>query len=254
MKVPEYNSTVDYFQAAIAFEKRNNAKFDDSLMHQIHSRLGETKRETVEGGQRVTHVGRQLTTEEINHWWYDWVSNMIKRSRSIIAVTDMLMETKKLNTTAEESKLLYAFITVGFNDEIILSNETKFLKELPKICYKISHQAYERGAINRVEYVLEKHRSNGIHHHVHFLFTFHKKIPPSAMINKIFKVGGLQDYCNEKNFIEYKSPQKPEKGYAPYEVYYEYIRGNKTPEKLPFIEQDKVWRETNKFNHLYTVE
>lgn len=259
MNFPAYDETQDYFYTASQFEKEANKEFDIEIMHQIDKRLGKTQYHMgAHEGEifSVEEKGFDLTEDKRNRFWYDWVIAIMKRQarRRRVDIKEMNNLMKKVNVVPD-AEPIWAFITVGFDDEKIMENEPKFLKSVAKLAYCISHLTYEKGAIASVTYVIEKHRLTGIHHHIHFLFTFYTKVPPSTMINKIFSASGLKEYCTRKNFIDYIGPQKPnkERPHAPYSVYLDYVNGNKKEEKQKFVQLDRAWREKNGLCHLYSI-
>ena len=101
--------------------------------------------------------------------------------------------------------------------------------------------------------VLEKHRENGIHHHTHYLVEFSEKFPVSKVLGWIHQTRGVKELCLNKNFIDYLGPQNGKKPFQSYQLYWEYINGNKKMEKLQYIEQDIKWRRDNKIEALYTL-
>lgn len=99
--------------------------------------------------------------------------------------------------------------------------------------------------------MLEKHRENGIHHHTHFLVTFHDKVYKSKLIDWIYQCKGVKQVCLNKNFIDILGPVNSKKPYQPYEKYDEYIKGNKKEDKRKYIEMDKKWRNENQVAHIF---
>jgi len=255
-----YDNEINYFRTCVDFEqqeaKKNGETYDPEIMMQINSRLGQNKRCHTDGGP-IMIKNMNLENDEQNRYWYNWNNvNMRKLNRkTICSFKDMNAEYLKLNSKVQDEDI-WAFITLGFDDEKIAGLAYDLhLKQIEKICYTISHLCYAKGAIKSIQYVIEKHRQTGIHHHCHFLFRFHKKVPPSTMINKIFAAKGVAEYCRDKHFIDYIGPQKVGgKPCAPLTTYCKYILGDKKEEKLLFVCQDREWREYYKLNHLYIVE
>lgn len=149
----------------------------------------------------------------------------------------------KLNKTVEED-FPWAFITLNWND----SDFT--IKQILTASKKIFDKPWcGPGSF----FVVEKHRINGIHHHTHFLIKFAcDKKSPSRIIDDIYALRSVKEICRDKHFIDYLGPQKSKKGYRPFEVYYDYVRGVKCEEKMPFVQLDRQWREENDIPHLFT--
>lgn len=172
----------------------------------------------------------------------DFLKDDILRYNKVDKVSQRLAEIEKstLSNVEISDDLLWAFITIGFNEQTItpqkMSNVSKKVSELKyfKDCY----------------YVFEKHRENGIHHHTHFLVKFYKKEFKSKIIDWIYQVRGMREVCLKKEFIDILGPLNSKKIYQPYEKYYEYINGNKKQDKLKYVEQDKQWRNENNMSHI----
>jgi len=258
--LPIFDNTIDYFDMSTKYEQRNDPEFDSHVLIQINDRLGKTKnvRTYCEGQAHTVEItGQNLDDEQRNKFWYDWVCAILRRThrRRKMDIKMMSAQVEKLNSVPSDEKI-WAFITLGFDDEKIASGDyVKHLKKLQQIAYTVSHLTYEAGAIQSVDYVLEKHRSTGIHHHAHFLFQFNKKVPPSTMINKIYAAKGVSEYVRQKNFVDYIGPQKPQKERpcAPLEIYCRYIRGDKKEEKLLFVEYDREWRNQYEIPHILSL-
>lgn len=250
---PPYEEEIDYFDMACKYEKlQEGENYSQEVMLQINSRLAEATRIRMADGTVNISAGLKLKNEEINTFWYKWTVRLLRtrNQRKKIDTKEMDKLVFKLNNPDTTQEVLYAFVTVGFDDEKIAINPDKFLRGLPSICYKIANKNYESNNIRSCEYVIERHRISGIHHHVHFLFTFHNKIAPSKIVDKIWEVAGIQDWVGSKNFVDYLGPQKPNKPFASYEYYYGYVRGDKREEKLPCVALDVAWRNQNKLPHL----
>lgn len=248
---PPYDPLVDYFDMACKYEKLSEGDtYNVETMLQINSRLADNTRIRMADGTVNISAGLKLKNEEINEFWYKWTIRLLRtrNQRKKMDTKDMDRLVAKLNSPDASQDIMYAFITLNFDDEKISMAPDKFLKWLPRISYKVANKNYEENKIRTCEYIFEKHRVNGIHHHAHFLFTFHEKIAPSKMINKIWEIAEIKDFIVDKNFVDYKGPQKAP--CAPYEYYYGYIRGDKREEKLPCVALDVAWRNNNKLIHL----
>lgn len=262
--LPQFDNDFDYFDMACKYELEQDKHFDNEVMFQIDKKLGVTTTFTgISDGQLfcVEDKGLNLNDNSRNQFWYKWVCGILRKKhrRKKMDIKQMSAVVEKLNSKTPEAEL-WAFITVGFDDEKLDDKNLAYksrIKHLEKLCYNISHLVYEKGAIKQVQYVIEKHRATGIHHHAHFLFTFNTKVPPSTMINKIFAAKGVAEYVRAKNFIDYIGPQKASstKPHAPLEIYRRYILGDKKEEKLLFVEKDREWRTTiyEGLQHIYIV-
>jgi len=142
-------------------------------------------------------------------------------------------------TEKQSDEDLWAFITIGFNEQTITNNSMKTVSE------NVSRLPY----FKTCEYVLEKHRENGIHHHTHFLVTFNKKEYKSKLIDWIYQVKGMKAVCLGKNFIDVIGPLNKKKQYQTIELYREYIKGNKKDAKQSYVLQDRQWRLENNLDH-----
>jgi hypothetical protein len=170
------------------------------------------------------------------------ITNMYKFTK----MTDLKDEMKMYQDLNKKSTddFLWAFITIGWNEQTITPG--KMLSASLKV-QKLKYFTY-------CDFVLEKHRENGIHHHTHFLVKFSEKFPPSKIIGWIFNTNGVKEICRELNFIDYLGPQKPKKHYEDFKVYYDYVRGAKKAAKMPFVDQDANWRLSNEIEDLYVRE
>jgi len=139
---------------------------------------------------------------------------------------------------------LYAFITVGWNEQTVT----------PKNMLAASQNILNLKYFSTASMVLEKHRENGIHHHTHFLVEFTEKFHISKLLGWIFQTKGVKAICLKQNFIDYLGPQNGKKLYQTYEVYSGYIRGVKKEAKLKYVALDKIWRAEHKIEDIYIKE
>jgi len=256
-----YNAKKNYFKICCEYEKDqakcNGENYDPEIMLQINSALGFNTRHHHEGGVMELQ-NLNLHRDEQNKYWHNWhnVNMKSKNTKIECSFKEEYAEYQKLNNKKVQDENIWAFITVGFDDEKIVGLDYDLhMKKIVNLCWKIAHKNYKPNAIKKVTYVIEKHRKSGIHHHAHFLFEFNIKVPPSDMRNKIISVADAKEYT-KLQFIQYDGPQKydPEHPHAPFEVYYEYVRGNKCEEKLSCVQFDDQWRDQMKINKLYIVE
>lgn len=155
-----------------------------------------------------------------------------------------MLDFKKINSNTDDSKHLYAMITVGWNEQTI--TPTKMLS----VSQNILNLKYFKTAFM----VLEKHRENGIHHHTHYLVEFVEKYPVSKVLGWIYQTRGVKQMCLNKNFIDYLGPQNGKKPYQTYADYFKYINGDKQESKLKYCEDDKIWRKANGILDLYSKD
>lgn len=253
--VPPYDNDINYLDLAIQYERLADPKINTDLFYYIDGRLGNTKKSTTDDAQTIIETGLDLNDNARNRHWYKWVSAIIakRHKRKTVSIKQMTEQVIRLNSKSTD--LIYAFITLNFDDErISMGDYNKHICNLKQICKSVAALTYQQGAIKRITYVMEKYRTTGIHHHCHFLFEFNEKVPPSDMINKVYGASGVKKYAREKNYVEYLGPQKLKKEHNTFEGYYKYIRGDKRAEKLPCVEKDIQWRNEHKIEHLYTVE
>ena len=124
----------------------------------------------------------------------------------------------------------FAFITIGYNEQTI--NPTR-MKDLGQ---KVALLKY----FSKVQYVHEKHRENGIHHHTHFLCYLHSPLPKSKIIQYVWQISGIQKFVLGKQFIDVKTNKD-----GTLERFQKYINLDKTESKLKYIEMDEKWRKEN---------
>lgn len=255
-----YDTEIDYFKTCVDYEqhecKRDGTKYDPEILITINLRLQTNHRVHTDGGP-VMVKGMNLKTEEQNRFWYKWINIQIRKEnkKKVCSYKDMNAAYAKLNQKVQDENI-WAFITLGFDDDKLADGRYEFhLKKIVQICQSVSRLSYQKGAVKSVKYVIEKHRECGVHHHAHFLFEFHSKIPPSNMINKIFSARGVAEYCHSKNFIDYIGPQKyqPEKPHAPFQTYANYIVGDKKESKLQFVAMDDAWRAEHNIDKIYIL-
>lgn len=175
----------------------------------------------------------------VEKWWNGDILQLNKLD--ILSKKIEAFEKQCLGEIAEDH---WAFITVGFNEQTITPSK------MLSVSKKISELKYFKSC----EFVLEKHRENGIHHHTHFLVRFHGKQYLSKMLGWVYQVRGMKDVCLKREFIDILGPLNKKKDFQSYQIYHEYIRGNKRDQKLKYVELDRKWREENGIDHLYSLK
>lgn len=172
-------------------------------------------------------------TAFLNFWEDKWLK---KNSSDVGDQIDKAMSTGN----AEDN---WAFITIGFNEQTVT------VDKMVKVSDAVAHF---RGFSN-CDYVLEKHRENGIHHHTHFLVKLNQKWSPSKLAQDLFKIRGIRDIVLKKEFIDIKAPWNKKSICQPFDTYYGYVRGIKKSDKLQYVEKDEKWRNEHKIDHLFCV-
>lgn len=147
----------------------------------------------------------------------------LRRSQSRLA------EIRRL-TNLSESDENWAFITIGYNDQIITPQHMK----------NISNKVSSLKHWTEFKFVHEKFRESGIHHHTHFLVRTSSKIPKSKIIQYVFQTCDKKQ-VSDKRYIDVKT-SKDGRSYKDYE---KYISGDKQERKLSFCKQDSEWRKIN---------
>jgi hypothetical protein len=140
---------------------------------------------------------------------------------------------KLLQTTINEvvgaGPVKWMFITIGFNDEVVSPFHMK----------RVQAQMERFNGFSDIKYVHEKFRLSGIHHHTHYLVK--TDLAKSTVLQKIWQFARIKEVVVGKQFIDIKT----HKDGSNYENYLKYISGEKKPDKLPLVEQDKKWRQEN---------
>lgn len=225
---PSYDPSVDYAKLNLEFELKYGVETLTSLI---------LDKETIIGIHKLQQETR------LKHGYHrsdylDFCLNL-KRNYTKTTLSDMLLDFNKLNANGNQP--MYAFITVGWNEQTITP------QKMLNVSQNILNLKYFKTAIM----VLEKHRENGIHHHTHYLVEFVEKYPVSKVLGWIFQTRGVKELCLNKNFIDYLGPQNGKKPYQLYLDYLKYINGDKQDKKLQFCALDKTWRADNGILDLY---
>lgn len=168
----------------------------------------------------------------------------LKKSQKLDDVSLALASDIKALKLSQNDQPLYAFITVGWNEQTVT----------PKKMLAASQNILNLKYFSTAFMVLEKHRENGIHHHTHFLVEFTEKLHVSKVLGWIFQTKGVQEICLKQNFIDYLGPQNGKKPYQTYSDYVQYINGNKKEAKLKYVALDKIWRDEHKIKDIYIKE
>jgi len=194
-----------------------------------------------------------------NHTYFEVMKSVYKhskQSKNLLAFKFYLDDDKCLSKTSDVAQIIHklnqaqingddtsnwAFITVGWNEQTVTP------LKMAKVSENISKFKY----FSECNYVLEKHRENGEHHHTHFLVRLSAKYSASKLAQDIYKIKGIRDICLKSSFIDIKAPWNKKSQCQPHSVYYDYIRGIKKEAKMKFVELDRTWRQQNSFKDLY---
>lgn len=122
------------------------------------------------------------------------------------------------------------FVTVGLNHQTwSVSSGVKLIESILSFDW-----------VDKAQAVFELHRENGIHPHIHFLIE--SNLSKSKILEKIWACKGIKKIVLQKSFIDYKLAM-------PYHD--KYILGDKTEDKIIYVNKDRVWRVENNIKHLY---
>ena len=211
-------------------------------------------RDTGKSGNQYLEILNQVYDDQIDYYEkhnricpsvYQFCKDDVKRFYKVDTINVELSELIKASTKQViDTRQLWAFITVGFNEQTITP------EKMAEVSKRIAHLKYFKSC----QYVLEKHRENGTHHHTHFLVTFNEPQYKSKLLGWIYQIKGMKDICLSKNFIDILGPCNPKKQFADYSVYEEYTFGNKKADKLKYVKLDKEWRKNNKIQDLFCVQ
>lgn len=218
---PPYESGTNYFQLFCDYENKYSA----------HEYIG------FKNSIEEIWAHREKPVDDM--FFYKLHCANLAKFIKIRSLKDQINLFDKLNRKADD--FLWAFITVGWNEQTVTPK--KMLSASLKI-QKFKYFSY-------CDFVMEKYRENGIHHHTHFLVKFTEKESPSKIIGWLFSAE-IKEICLGKNFIDYLGPQS-KKHHEDWDVYYNYVRGVKKEAKLTYVAQDAVWRGECGFQELYEL-
>lgn len=129
--------------------------------------------------------------------------------------------------TTNSSDIVISFITIGFNHQTFN----------PRLGYEFVKTVLGLSIILDGSFgVMEIHRENGLHPHVHFKIYHNKKSTKGTLIQTIFRAKGARSLLLGRNFIDVKSF---------HDNHDNYLNGDKTETKMKYVEQDIVWRNKN---------
>lgn len=221
----EYISTVDYRMQLLAFAKKNP--------NLLCSNFEETVDQFLDLTRRMDNMNYN------NYVYYSGVEFALETRLRDEALLRSLKEPVKVPSN-------WIFMTVNLDDKTNINGHI-MLSLARKIC-----------AINAIAGVplftsgifsLEKNRKDGfgknyIHHHIHFLLNLSMHLRVGKILEKVFAVSGIKEYCKKITFIDIKTPdaKKYENRAQPYEVNEAYVMGLKCDDKAECIGADILWR------------
>lgn len=225
----EFDNSFDYFSLMMEFA-RKNPRYNSDHWDWSCKNYGES----------LVELNRQLSTHKdsnfMNFYWFRWLVGDIIISNKVVDDLKSLKSKIVKGGTLQDN---WIFLTLNFNDtEPISAN--KMLHFAQEICKK--------SWVAKADFVLEKHRVNGIHHHFHMLIDLGEEIRKGKIIELVYKIAGLKKYCAGKQYVDVKTKKDPR---AEREVYYKYVRGDKKDEKQYYVQKDVVWRAQHSVQDLY---
>jgi len=140
----------------------------------------------------------------------------------------------------------WIFMTVNFDDKTNINGHI-MLSLARKVC-GINATAgvplFTSGIFSLEKNRRDEFGKDYIHHHVHFLLNLSMHLRVSKILEKVFAVAGLKEYCKKISFIDIKTPdaKKYENRAQPYEVCEKYVMGLKCDDKAECIGADILWR------------
>jgi len=238
MIYPDYDSHLNYLELCIEYETNlpSNKIREWSHWFQVLKVIEES-------------WSRNNGECDLNFLWYQWNNGNLFSASKKKTFKELQTIFNKLNISSTNRENMWMFVTINFNPQTITPS-----KQL-----KISKKIQEMKYWNYCDFVCEKHRENGIHHHTHFLIkTDDTSIYyTSKIVDKIFQIlSGKKngDLILNKAFIDVLGPCNKKKDFQEFKVYYNYVRGIKRSEKQKYINMDDTWRDENKIEKLYTLE
>jgi len=222
-----YDSETDYRHEVCIYEYETDYKKKGKSFEHVQELFANTPRPPIEP----------------NPFFYKWITGYAYREY-VHGQKKSVMQQARAFLKTNQQKLRYMFVTIGFDDAAITPQ--KMLELSAKVA------ALSLFSKSEIFYVLERHRHNGIHHHVHFLIKPPVAIGRAQLIQKILQISTMSNFTRE-NFIDVEcswSP-KPGKPMASYQELHNYVHGIKTSSKMEFVERDDEWRIKNDIDKIY---
>lgn len=98
---------------------------------------------------------------------------------------------------------------------------------------------------NTCTFVHEKHRSNGIHHHTHFLVTYSEDMYKTKIVQFIWQLAGIKKIVLGTTFIDVKGTCDKNSRFRKMSEFVKYLNGEKTHDKMECVALDALWRKEN---------
>lgn len=157
-----------------------------------------------------------------------FMKDLQKHKAHTIIAADLAKELGLVKTNND-----YLFITIGFNHQTF--NVPLFKKWIEKFI--------QLSWIDTFKGKFELYRENGEHPHIHMIIKTDKIYSKSQLIQKIWKSSKIKEIVLKESFIDYKICEPR---------HFQYIDGNKTDSKLPFVQKDIEFRKNNNIPEFYT--
>jgi len=229
-----YDENKDYLSLLLKFAKE-------------HKVWGESTDYHHEITNTIAHMQKKPFCDIIvnkNLFWFRWYSAQIAEERKLKIQHNEVMRSLEIIPDLGQ----WVFMTVGFDDKTNIDGHI-MLSLAQKVCrvnLKKGVPLFSSGIFN-----LEKHRKDKsgqgyIHHHAHFLLNLTEHTRASKIVELVFKVSGLKEFCKTLNFIDIKTPNAKDysKRAQPYPVCDNYIHGIKSGEKHECVGDDILWRQS----------
>lgn len=219
-----YNPTVDYFSQLLEFARLHPKFNPDHNGDRDYAVRLSLINDCLHKNEEIDY-----TCDQYNHFWFKWVVSDISHANKINEGLKLLIKSVSIGDPLQDN---WIFLTLNFNDTEPI-NALKMLEFAQLICKK--------DWVQRASFVLEKHRINGIHHHIHMLIDLNIHQRKSKTIELVYKIAGLKKYVAGKQYIDVKCEKDVSR--APREVYENYVSGSKKEEKMFFVIKDQAWRK-----------
>jgi len=246
--MPEYDATIDYAMLLLRFAKKNPyllcSNFEDTVdayLDMVRKRAGTT---VWDFGLTVHTIFPLTQKKSVNEKIYDYYS----------ALEFMLEEREKaVFKLALEKKVVpelgnWIFLTVNFDDKTNINGHImlSFARKVCEINATAGVPLFTSGIFSLEKNRKDKFGKNYIHHHVHFLLNLTMHLRVSKIVEKIFAVSGIKEFCKKQEFIDVKTPtaKKFENRAQSYQVCEKYVMGLKCDDKAECIGADILWRQS----------
>lgn len=227
-----YNSSTNYFLQLMEFARLHPNFNSDHSGERVYA-----LRLSVMQKSMLSNISIAFTDEDYNKFWYKWLTADIMLAKTLVEGLKLTISEIVKGDPLQDN---WIFLTLNFNDTEYISAQ-KMLHFAQEICKK--------EWVGSATYVIEKHRCQGIHHHIHLLIDLNIHQRKGKIIELVYKIAGLKKYCAGKQYIDVKCAKDLDR--APREVYENYVRGDKKEEKMVHVLSDRKWRKENLIEDLY---